>query len=162
MKKAFTLVEILVTIAVIGTISATIVPTLSHYLPGIQLNGDAKVLSSTLREAQEKTITEQKNYLVHFYPTSAPYYEICYLVAKTETSCRRETLRGSESMTILDNNNQTITDNFGPPFPASPINNRIVFSPDGGPSSAANITLMLNSNSKIINISPAGFINITN
>lgn len=162
MKRGFTLTEVLITIAIIGIISAIMIPSISTYLPSIQLNGDANTILATLRQAQEKTITEQKNYLVHFYPTASPYYDICHLNGTAEEGCISTSLSG-RTLTVTDD--QTPPNQINDVFssPTVPITyDRIVFSPDGGPSSKAKITLSIpsTSTSKIISVSPAGFIQL--
>lgn len=145
MKKAITLLELLIVIAIIGIMAAAAVPVASHYIPGIQLSGSARTLSGNLREAQEKTVTEQKQHLIRFYPTGTPaYYEMIRLNNSVEELQKRTDLPSSVSITLAP----TIT------------NNQIIFSADGGPSSSGDITLSINLSSKIVNVSPAGFIKI--
>jgi type II secretion system protein H len=145
MKKGFNLVEMLVVISIIGILSAALVPTLSQYLPGVQLNGSARVLSADLREAQERTVTEQKQYLIRFNLTAAPkYYQLMRINNTTEENIRTVNLASSENVTLDPGISQ----------------NQITFSADGGPSSSGNITLSNTAGSKIVNVSPAGFIKI--
>lgn len=142
-KKGLTLIELLITISIIGILVGATVPTLSKYIPGISLNGAAKTLVATLREAQEKTITEQKPYLVRFNTSSSPpYYELIRLNNTLEELQRKTELNTSETISLAD----TIT------------NNQIIFSPDGGPSSNGDITLSNGTANKIVDVSPAGFI----
>jgi len=145
MKKGVTLLELLVVIAIIGIMAAVALPTISKYLPGIQLNGSVRVLSGNLREVQEKAITEQKQYLIRFSLTANP---INYQLIRSDN--------GNEEIqkTVNLGSGETLT------LDPSISNNQIVFSPDGGPSSSGDITLSINSVSKIINVSPAGFISI--
>ena len=70
--QGVTLIELLTVISIVGILTAVGVPTVSHFLPGIQLNGSARVLSANLREAQERTITEQKQHLIRF-STASPF-----------------------------------------------------------------------------------------
>lgn len=145
MKKAFTLVEMLVVIGIIGILTGIAVPTLSRYLPGIQLNGSARTLSSNLRDAQQNAVTEQKQYIIRFNTTAVPpSYQMIKIDNSVETVIREVKLANLETMTLQN----TIT------------NNQIIFSSDGGPSSSGNITLTINSVNKVVNVSPAGFINI--
>lgn len=144
-KKGVTLIEMLITISIIGILVGVITPSISKYLPGISLNGAAKVLTSNLREAQEKTITEQKQYLIRFHTDGAPdYYELIRINNSAEELQRTVVLKSGESLT-LDN---TIA------------GSQIVFSPDGGPSSSGDISISNATTTKIINVSPAGFIAI--
>ena len=60
-KRAFTLVELLVVIAVIGTIIAFAYPTTSRFSSQINLNNGAKELVSTLRANQAKAISRRES-----------------------------------------------------------------------------------------------------
>lgn len=145
MKQAVTLMELLIVIAIIGITTAVAAPVLSNYAPGIQLNGSARTLSGHLREAQEKTITEQKQYLIQFHPSdSPPFYELIKNDEGSETVEKTIYLPDNESVSL----------------DAGIADNKIAFSPDGGPSSSGDITLQIDSNTKVINVSPAGFIAI--
>ena len=151
MRKAFTIVEMLVTISIIGIMAAMIVPTLSHHLPGIQLNGSTRSLNSDLRDMQERAITEQKQYAIKFFPaTSPPSYKLIYInndvIPAVEEEIRTVNLPNNSSLTLAD----TIA------------LDEIIFSADGGPSSSGDITITLNANNKVLNVSPAGFIKISN
>ena len=150
-QKGFTITEMLVTISIIGIMAAMIVPTLSHYLPGIQLNGSARSLNSDLRNMQEHAITEQKQYSIKFFPsTSPPTYKLLKIdnsvIPPTEEEIRTVNLPSNCSLTLAPTISQ----------------DEIIFSADGGPSSAGDITITLNSVNKILNVSPAGFIKISN
>lgn len=145
-KPGITLIELLTVIGIIGILTAVAVPTISTYLPGIQLNGSARVLSSNLREAQERTITEQKQYLIRFSTNTSPkYYELIRINNGIEDApIKKINLPYNENIILAD----TIT------------NNQIVFSIDGGPSSNGQITLNMNGANKIVNITPSGFVKI--
>jgi prepilin-type N-terminal cleavage/methylation domain-containing protein len=151
MRKGFTLTEMIVVIAIIGILVGTFVPTMSHYLPGIQLNGSARTLASNLREAQERAVTEQKQYLIRFFPaTSPPSYQMIRIDNGNEEEIRSVNLPSDTSLTP----DPTIT------LDPTTLKPQVIFSADGGPSSSGNITLGLGSVQKIINVSPAGFIAI--
>ena len=144
MRHGITLIELLTVIAIIGILVGVAVPTLSHYLPGIQLNGSARTLSSNLREAQERAVTEQKSYSIHFTTDATPvYYQMIKIDGAEEI--HKINLANNETVTLAD----TISDN------------EIIFSSDGSPTSSyGDITLRLNDVEKVINVSHAGFIKI--
>lgn len=143
--KGFTAIEMIIVLGIVGILTAASIPTLSRYLPGIQLNGSTRTLSSNLREAQEKAITEQNQYLIRFFPAnSLAKYQLIKIKNSVESLVKEVTLPTDESISL----EQTI------------VNNQVVFSPDGGPSSSGNITLSLKGQTKIINVTPAGFIKI--
>ena len=137
-KKGFTLVEMIVVVGIISIVTATIIIGSSSYLPGIRLSGSTRVLTSKLREAQERTITEQNRHLIRFLPGE---YRLIRLEDASEEVISVITI--PQIAVALD-------------MPT----NEIIFAPDGGPSVNGNITLSLDGNSKIINVSPAGFIKI--
>lgn len=145
--QGVTLTELIVTISIIGILTAVTVPTVSHYLPGIQLNGSARVLSSSLREAQEKTITEQKQYMIEFYPAASP---ASYKLIRVDNSEEQKTVKlaSGQSLSAMNTND--------PPGPIT----QIVFSIDGGATPNGKITLTINGVDKIVSVSPAGFIKI--
>lgn len=146
-SSGVTLLELLIVIAIMGIMAAVLAPTLSNYVPGIQLNGSARVLSGNLRQAQEKAITEQKQYMIRFHPTNVPpSYEMIRINNGVEELQSSVTLASSETLSLAT--------------AIASTSNQIVFSPDGGPSASGDITLSINSVSKIINVSPAGFIKI--
>jgi len=147
LKSGFTVMEMIVVLAMIAILATVTTPVISKFLPGIQLTGSTRVLTGTLREAQEKAVTSQNQYLVRFFPSSTPpKYQLITIANSIETLIRETSIPSSQTLTLAG----TIT------------NNQIVFSPDGGPSSSGNITLTLATKSKIINVSPAGFIKINN
>lgn len=147
MRKGVTLIEMIVVISIIGILVGTAVPVLSHFLPGIKLNGSMRVLSANLREAQEKAITEQKQYLVRFFPaTVPPSYKLIRINNSVEEEIKTVSFPSGSSLTLDPAISQ----------------NQVIFSADGGPSSSGNITVNLGSASKTINVSPAGFIKISN
>ena len=145
--QGVTLIELIVTISIIGILTAVTVPTVNHFLPGIQLNGSARVLSANLREAQEKTITEQKQYMIEFYPAASPAY---YKLVRVDNSEEQKTVKLASGQTLSPVNTNV------PPGPIT----QIVFSTDGGATPNGKITLTINGVDKIVSVSPAGFIKI--
>jgi len=142
---AMTAMELIVVLSIIAILTAVLVPTLSNYLPSIQLNGSARTLASSLREAQEKAISEQNQYLIRFSPgATPPNYQLIRIYNSVEEQVRQVNLPSNVSLAIEG----TITAN------------QVVFSPDGGPSSSGQITLSINGSNKIVSVSPAGFIKI--
>lgn len=139
------MVEMIVTMSVVVILLAALVPVLSQYLPGTQLAGATRVLAGNLREAQEKAVSEQDQYLIRFLADqSPPKYQLIKIRNSVEEQIREVLLPATAILNLA----ATIT------------NNQIVFSPDGGPSSSGNVTITINGQAKIINVSPAGFIKI--
>ena len=137
------MVEILVVVAVAAILMTVTVLLLSSYLPGAQLTGSTRTLTSDLREAQEKAVTEQDQYLIRFIQTeNPPIYQMIKIHEGAEEQIREEQLPTNISLTL------------------EPVVTQIVFSPDGGPSTPLNVILSINGSTKIIDVSPAGFIKI--
>lgn len=147
MKKGLTVIELIVTISIIAIMAGVVVPTVSRYLPSIQLNGSARSLSFNLRDMQEQAITEQKQYLIRFFPLTIPP---SYKMIRINNSVEEEL----KSVNFPENSSLTLESTIAL--------DEIIFSADGGPSSSGDITIFLNSVNKILNVSPAGFIKINN
>lgn len=147
MKKGLTAIEMIVVISIIGILAGTIVPTISKYLPGIQLNGSIRTLASNLRQAQELTVAEQNKHLIKFSPTDSPVktkYQLIRIYNSKEEIIKEIVLPSTITITL----DEKILDS------------QIAFSSDGGPSSSGNITLSNGSNQKVVNVSTAGFIKV--
>lgn len=137
------MIEMIVVLAILAIMAAALAPTLSQYLPGVQLTGSTRTMTSDLREAQEKAVTEQDQYLIRFVQLeSPPIYRLIKIHNAVEEQIREETLSSSVKLTL------------------DPVVTQIVFSPDGGPSAALNITLAINGSQKKVDVSAAGFIKI--
>lgn len=142
-KSGFTAVELIIVLSIIALIAVVSVPTISQFLPSVNLNGTTRNLTADLRDAQEKAVASQNQHLVRFFPTNAPVkYQLIRVINGEETIIKEESLPSNESLSLE----------------ATISQNQIIFSPDGGPSSSGNITLSLAGKSKIISVSPAGFI----
>jgi len=140
----YTIIEMIIVLAIVAILTGILVPVLSNYLPNVQLNGAARNLMADLRLAQEKAITEQDQYALRFDTPSHGSYQIIHLQDSDEEVDFTRDLPRNGRLTI----DSSIADN------------QIIFSADGGPSSSGNITLGMNEKEKVVNISPAGFIAI--
>lgn len=142
-KLGFTLIEMLVTVAIAAALLGALVPVLSTYLPSIQLSGSTRTLTGNLREIQELSLTEQDQYLIRFTQlANPPTYQLIKVHNSVESKIQDVQLSSNISLSL------------------DPSATQIVFSPDGGPSVATTLTLTLNSSQKKVDISPAGFIKI--
>lgn len=141
MKKAFSLMEMLITMAIIGVLAATTVMGLNSFLPSWQLSGSARLLTSKLRQAQEEAVSTQKQHRINFISTVPP---VSYQLVKVDDGDHElETITLPKNITLQLN-----------------ISNPITFSIDGGPDYNGSIVLNLGASSKTINISPAGVIKL--
>lgn len=64
--RAFTLIELLITISIIGIISLISLPIYKTLIPNIDLNSTVRDVASDLRYAQQMAVTEQIIYSVIF------------------------------------------------------------------------------------------------
>jgi len=144
MKKAFSLTELIITLAVIGILTAILVPAISSYLPFWRLNGSARLIVNKLRQAQEEAVTTQSQHLIRFNPTASP--------------CTYELIKIDSGETVLET--ITMPTNVTLSLDPTIADNQIIFSADGGPSANGNLTVTLGDASKTINVSPAGVIKL--
>lgn len=71
--KAFTLIELLIVIGLIGILFLITIPALRAFQPSLQLNGATRNVVSDLRWAQQLTVTEQVEYCLQFFPSEKKY-----------------------------------------------------------------------------------------
>ncbi len=144
MKKAFTLIEYIVAIGIIGILTAATVIGLGSFAPSFKVNGVSHNLVSHLRQAQEEAVTIQKPHAIRFnLASNPPTYEL---------------IKIEDSETVV--RSYRLPENLEVTLDPSISESQIIFSADGGPSSAGNITLTIEGKSKIVNISPAGVIKL--
>ena len=76
MSRGFTLVELMVVIAVIALVTGLATPLLYRVLPGLQIEAAAKDLSATLRRARSAAIGGNRAALVEFDVAAASYQRL--------------------------------------------------------------------------------------
>jgi len=136
--------ELVIVMAIITILTAVTIVSLRGFSPTFQLNNSTKLILSKLRQAQEEAITVQERNSLRFNLASNPVSFQLIKIAGSETVL--------ESGVLV----KDVSVNFDP----AATNNEVIFSSDGGPNWSGNITVTLNSSSKVINISPAGVIKI--
>ncbi len=72
-SQGFTLLELLVTVAIIGILAATVIPFL-RTTDADRLQGAAQILASDLEVARNLAVTNQSKYQLRFTPNSTAYY----------------------------------------------------------------------------------------
>jgi type II secretion system protein H len=74
-KRGFTLIELMVTIAVFGILAAIAIPNFQTYMQQRRLNGAARQVMSDLMAARMKAVNENRGVRVFFF--SNHQYRIC-------------------------------------------------------------------------------------
>lgn len=72
-KQGFSLVELLISIGVLGLIAAIFFPSVKNSISNLTLANDSKEMVTDLREAQQRTVTEQSNYYIQFIEAENKY-----------------------------------------------------------------------------------------
>jgi len=138
--NAFSLIELLITLAVISIIIGIAIPTFITLRPDIQLNESARDFVTDLRYAQQLTITEQIEYCAKYFLSEKKY----------------QILQCDQSIVLLEKN-----------FPNEIIdisitgfsNNETRFNPYGAVKESGSIILKnTKNNTKTIEVKPSGFI----
>jgi len=76
--KAFTVIELLVSLFIIGVLSLIGIPAFRAFAPNLELNGAARELVSNLRYSQQLSVTEQIKYGIRISTTTREYQLIKY------------------------------------------------------------------------------------
>lgn len=72
-KKGFTIVEIILVVALLGVLSTISIPIYKKTMAYYELHTAARMISTDIRLAQQRAITEGKNYLVLFDTVNNKY-----------------------------------------------------------------------------------------
>lgn len=119
-KGGFTLMEVMISVVIIGVIASMAGPRLSKEITKIQFRGDTRDLVSTLREARSRAITEKLQYSVSLDANNGSY-TLFQEGGTTDVFMSSDTISGSSTQ---------VTSSFEGP---------LVFSPDGSASSSGQI-----------------------
>lgn len=119
-RGGFTLMEVMISVVIIGVIASLAGPRLSKEITKIQFRGSARDLVSTLREARSRAITEKQEYAVAF-DSNTGTYTLFQEGGTADVFVRSDTVSGAYP---------TISQTFTGP---------LVFSPDGSASSSGQI-----------------------
>ena len=74
-KKGFTMVELLIVVAIIAVTAAVAIPNIISWIPTIRVNSAARDLVSEMQLARMKAVSERNNYVITF-DTSTNQYSI--------------------------------------------------------------------------------------
>jgi type IV fimbrial biogenesis protein FimT len=72
-KSGFTLIEMIIVIAIMGIVSAISAPNLFNYMAERRLNGAARMVMSDLLAARQSAVTENNNFKIFFNANQHTY-----------------------------------------------------------------------------------------
>ncbi|MHB8169962.1 MAG: GspH/FimT family pseudopilin [Thermincolia bacterium] len=117
-RKGFTLVEVLVVMAIIGIVFAMTMPAFEPMEQSVALKGAARELAVHLRYAQQKAISEGVHHTIYVYPDMNPgklslwregtLLEERVLVGGIKASLRRSTLAAPIKTTFNPTGNPVV------------------------------------------------------
>lgn len=140
-RPGLTAPEIATVVAVIGILLLVSVPTFSSLRARYQVGGAAKLLSSDLRYAQQRSVTEQAAYGLRLSPALGSY-EV-FRVGPPETLDRLVTLDPLVSIVS----------------PTGLANDTVTFNAAGAPSASGDVTLRhANGTTVTVSVRPSGYI----
>lgn len=145
MKKAYTLVEMLIVVAVLSALAAFIIPTYQLLLSQFQLTSSASEISGYIRLTEQKTVTEQKIYGVTMHPNSTVITQFLYNT-DSETKSTQEVYTLPSNIIISSVNFSGSSD--------------VRFAPSGAPSVSGSLVIkdVVRNRSRRIEIRPSGAI----
>ena len=71
--KGFTIIEVMIVIAVLGILATVAIPNYMDWLPKSRVNGAARELFTEMQLAKMKAISENNNYVITFDTANNSY-----------------------------------------------------------------------------------------
>jgi prepilin-type N-terminal cleavage/methylation domain-containing protein len=135
--RGFTLVELLIAIAVLGILGAIAIPSLLNIIDETKINLLTEQIRQSLKQAQQQAISEQQTYMVRFRKTSQglqvdyfPYEPESVLQSDVSNDMPPRPSVIPEPQTWRNLNSTISPDQLIFTMPESP-NNSLIFTPEG-------------------------------
>jgi len=142
-KEGFTLIEIIIVLAIMGIIVLIGFPVLKSYRPNLRLSGTVRELINDLRYVEQSALTEQINHGIRFFSDEDKYQIIRY--GATEEILEEKYFPPEVNFYLISG--------FS--------GNQVIFNPYGAASEPGTITLINTGNSTTtIEIKSSGFVRI--
>ena len=140
--------EMMIVIGIIGIAAAIAIPAFMSMLPGMRLNGAARMVASDLMAARMNAVKQNNEFRVFFNTPSADQYQI---------------LDDDDSDGVADTGEAVTTRNIQSEYPGVTMTstNNPIFHPRGTATNLATITLQNSSGAKTVTISIAGRVKIS-
>ena len=148
-QSGFTLIEMMIVIAVLAIMSAIAIPNFMSLLPGMRLNGAARQVMGDLMAVRMNAVKQNNEFKVFFNSPGANQYQIL------DDDDNDGTADTGEAITTPAKN---IQDNY-PDVTVSSTNNPIFF-PRGTATGLPTVTLQNSSGTKTVTVSIAGRVKI--
>jgi prepilin-type N-terminal cleavage/methylation domain-containing protein len=140
--KGFSLIEMVIVLAIIGIITTIGLPVYRQIKPTLDLNAETRDIASDLRYAQQLAVTEQSNYTVEFDPVLNKY-----------------TITNVETSSVIKHKN--INDNISIQSITGLVSDTAIFNVTGAAVDSGVITLANTNNATTtISIKPSGYVKI--
>ena len=155
-KYGFTLLEMMIVVAIMGILSAIATPNLMDYMAERRLNGAARMVMSDLMAARQKAVTQNNEFKVFF---SANQYQYTIL-DDDDNDGTADTGEATEVRNIRnDYFDVTLSD---PDHSASPPTNPIFYPRGTALGTTVKLTSSRTGTSKYVKVAPTGRVKIDN
>jgi type IV fimbrial biogenesis protein FimT len=156
-KKGFTLVELLVALAIAGVLTGLALPSLKQWIEGIKVKQVARQIVTDLQLAKTRAVSEGIQYKVYFNTAAAKYY-----IQKGDLSSGSTTWTTVGTVRELSNaanpyyaRDVALSNNFPSSCPDC-----VIFSPTGSASPAGKVTCSSSGNSRHVYVILSGRIRV--